>query len=140
MFFGCGGGLRRRVSLTLVGFRAISQKRCRATHFPPRLRQICFSFALGSRAVCATAQRQHCGKCKMGDGLLYHMCTSHQQHAPACARRRSIFEQIKLQRGVDLLAPDLTPVAALAWNATTPIACAPSRFNELRVPVVWPLL
>ena len=48
--------------------------------------------------------------------------------------------EIKLQRGVDLLAPDLTPVAVFAWNATTSIACAPSRFDELCVPVASPPL
>ena len=43
--------------------------------------------------------------------------------------------EIKLQRGVNSLALDLTPLAVFAWNATTPIAYAPSRFDELCAPV-----
>lgn len=46
--------------------------------------------------------------------------------------------QIKLQAGVDLTDPGLPPFFAFAWNASTPVASAPSRFDELQVPVVGP--
>jgi len=46
--------------------------------------------------------------------------------------------QIKLQTGVDLTDPGLAPFVAFAWAATTPVASAPSWFEELQVPVVGP--
>ena len=46
--------------------------------------------------------------------------------------------QIKLQTGVDLTDPGLAPFVVFAWNAATPAASAPSRFDELQVPVVGP--
>lgn len=46
--------------------------------------------------------------------------------------------QIKLQTGVDLTDPGLAPFVVFAWNATLPVASAPSRFDELQVPVVGP--
>lgn len=45
---------------------------------------------------------------------------------------------IKLQTGVDLTDPGLAPFVVFAWNATLPVASAPSRFDELQVPVVGP--
>ena len=46
--------------------------------------------------------------------------------------------QIKLQTGVDLTDSGLAPFVVFAWNAATPVASAPSRFDELQVPVVGP--
>lgn len=46
--------------------------------------------------------------------------------------------QIKLQTGVDLIDPGLAPFVVFAWNEATPVASAPSRFDELQVPVVGP--
>ena len=46
--------------------------------------------------------------------------------------------QIKLQTGVALTDPGLAPFVVFAWNATLPVASAPSRFDELQVPVVGP--
>ena len=66
-------------------------------------------------------------------------CAPHISNTHWNARVAGRSGQIKLQRVVDLLAPGLAPVAVFAWNATTPIACAPSRLDELRV-AVWPLL
>ncbi len=46
--------------------------------------------------------------------------------------------QIKLQTGVDLTDPGLAPFVVFAWAATTPVASAPSWFEQLQVPVVGP--
>ncbi len=46
--------------------------------------------------------------------------------------------QIKQQTCVDLTDPGLAPLVVFAWNATLPVASAPSRFDELQVPVVGP--
>ncbi len=46
--------------------------------------------------------------------------------------------QVKVQTGVNLTDPGLALLLALAWNAATPVASAPSRFDELLVPVVGP--
>ena len=46
--------------------------------------------------------------------------------------------QIKLQTGVDLTDPGLAPFIAFAWNAATPVALAPSRFDDLQVPILGP--
>lgn len=46
--------------------------------------------------------------------------------------------QIKLQTGVDLTDPGLAPFVVFAWAATTPVASAPSRFDEFQVPAVGP--
>ena len=46
--------------------------------------------------------------------------------------------QIKLQTGVDLTDPGLSPFIAFAWNAATPVASAPSRFDDLQVPILGP--
>ena len=45
---------------------------------------------------------------------------------------------IKLQTGVDWTDPGLAPFVVFAWIATTPIASAPRRFDELLVPAVGP--
>ena len=45
---------------------------------------------------------------------------------------------VKLQAGVDLTDPGLAPFVLFAWVATTPVASAPNRFDELQVPVVGP--
>ena len=46
--------------------------------------------------------------------------------------------QIKLQTGVDLTDPGLAPFVVFAWDAATPVASAPSRFDELQIPAVGP--
>ena len=46
--------------------------------------------------------------------------------------------QIKLQTGVDLTDPRVAPFVVFAWNATVPVTSAPSRVDELQVPVVGP--
>lgn len=48
--------------------------------------------------------------------------------------------QVKLQTGVDLTDPGLAPFVVFAWNAATLIAAAPSRFDDLQVPVAGPPL
>ncbi len=45
---------------------------------------------------------------------------------------------IKLQTGVDLTDSGLAPFVVFAWIATTSVASAPSRFDELQVPAVGP--
>ena len=46
--------------------------------------------------------------------------------------------QIKLQTGVDLTDPGLAPFVVFAWDATSPVASVPGRFDELQVPIVGP--
>ena len=97
------------------------------------------SFAPGNGGVCATAQRTHYGKCTMTSGSIYRMCTSNRQHVPLRPRRRLLLPN-QAATCPDLLACGLMSVATCAWNAMTPIACAPSQSDELCVLVVWPLL
>ena len=47
---------------------------------------------------------------------------------------------VKLQSGVDLNYPGLAPLVVFTWDAATPVVSAPSRFDELQVPVVGPPL
>ena len=46
--------------------------------------------------------------------------------------------QVKVQTGVNLTDPGLALLLAFAWNAAAPVASAPSRFDDLLVPVVGP--
>ena len=46
--------------------------------------------------------------------------------------------QIKLQTCVDLADPGLAPFVVFAWDARSPVASVPRRFDELQVPVVGP--
>ena len=45
---------------------------------------------------------------------------------------------VKLRTGFDLTDPGLAPLVAIVWNAATPVASAPCRFDDLQVPIVGP--